>query len=290
MTKDLIRILDLVGRKAVPEPWAEGDNIPWSEPGFSERMLKEHLSQAHDLASRRFEAIDTHIEWIHQKLLEGKQSKILDLGCGPGFYASRLAKLGHECFGIDYSPASIKYATEQAGKEKLSCKYLHEDIRKADFGTGFGLAMLIFGELNVFQPADATAILKKANRALSEHGILLLEPHSFGVVKRIGEQPSCWYSAKSGLFSDRPHICLEESFWDSASDTATKRYFIIDASTGNVARYATTYQAYTDQQYRSLLKESGFEAIEFYPSLGEAKDKYQDDLIAIVAKKSSDGK
>ena len=120
MKNSVVRISDLVGREAVPEPWAEGDNIPWSEPGFSERMLKEHLSQAHDLASRRFEAIDTHIEWIHQKLLEGKQSKILDLGCGPGFYSSRLAKLGHECVGIDYSPASIKYATKQANKENLS--------------------------------------------------------------------------------------------------------------------------------------------------------------------------
>ncbi len=280
-----MKILDLIERKAVPEPWDEGDNIPWSEPGFSERMLTEHLSQAHDLASRRFEAIDTHIEWIHQKLLEGRQSKVLNLGCGPGFYTSRLAKLGHKCVGIDYSPASIKYAPEQAGKEKLSCEYLHEDIRKADFGTGFDLAMLIFGELNVFRPADAKTILKKANHALVGNGILLLEPHSFGAVKSIGEQPSSWYSAKSGLFSDKPHICLEESFWDSNSSTATKRYFIIDASTSNVTRHATTYQAYTDQQYRSLLKECGFEAIEFYPSLGEAKEKYQNDLIAIVARK-----
>ncbi|MHC4636268.1 MAG: class I SAM-dependent methyltransferase [Planctomycetota bacterium] len=280
-------ILDLVGREAVPEPWVEGDNIPWSEPGFSERMLAEHLSQAHDMASRRFETIDTQIEWIHQKLLEGKQSRILDLGCGPGFYTSRLAKLGHECFGIDYSPASIKYAAEQTAKEKLSCKYLHEDIRKADFGTGFGLAMLIFGELNVFRPADAKAILKKANQALSEDGIVLLEPHYFGVVKSIGEQPSSWYSAKSGLFSDKPHICLDESFWDAKSSTATKRYFIIDASTGDMARYATTYQAYTDQQYSDLLEECGFEAIGFYPSLGEDKGEHQTDLIAIVARKDS---
>ena len=280
-----MKILDLIERKAVPEPWSEGDNIPWSEAGFSERMLAEHLSQAHDLASRRFEVIDKHIDWIYQKLLESKQSKILDLGCGPGFYISRLAKLGHECVGIDYSPASIKYAAVQAGKEELGCKYLHEDIRKADFGAGFGLLMLIYGELNVFRPVEVATILKKANRALGENGIVLLEPHSFDVIKKIGEQPSSWYSAKSGLFSDKPHICLEEGFWDAQSSTATKRWFIIDASTGDLARYATTYQAYTDQQYRSLLKECGFEAIDFYQSLGEIKEEKQNDLIAIVAKK-----
>ena len=271
----------------MPAPWDEGDNIPWSEPGFSERMLTEHLSQAHDLASRRFEIIDTHAEWIHHKLLESKQSNILDLGCGPGLYSSRLAKMGHECFGIDYSPASIKYAAEQAAKEKLSCKYLHEDIRKADFGTGFDLAMLIYGELNVFRPIDAKAILKNARQALIENGTLLLEPHAFSAIEKIGKMSSSWYSAKSGLFSDKPHICLDESFWDEQSSTATKRYFMIDASTGDLACYATTYQAYTDQQYQSLLKECGFEAIEFYPSLTKAKGKHRTDLIAIAARKNS---
>ena len=63
MAKRAFCILDLVERKAVPEPWAEGDNIPWSESGFSGRMLAEHLSQEHDLASRRFEIIDRHTEW-----------------------------------------------------------------------------------------------------------------------------------------------------------------------------------------------------------------------------------
>ena len=280
-----MEILDLIERRAIPKPWAEGDNIPWNEPEFSERMLTEHLSQAHDMASRRFEIIDTHIEWIHHKLLKGTQSKILDLGCGPGFYSSRLAKLGHKCIGIDYSPASIKHAIEQANKEKLSCEYLHEDIRKADFGIGFDLAMLIFGELNVFRTADAKAILKKANHALTENGVLLLEPHSFGVIKSIGKQPSSWCSAKSGLFSDKSHICLDESFWDAQSNTTTKRYFIIDVSTGDVAHYAATYQAYTEQQYNSLLKECGFNSIEFYPSLAKTEGENQTDLIAIVAKK-----
>ncbi len=278
-----MKIFDLVMRKAVPQPWAEGDNIPWSEAGFSERMLAEHLSQSHDAASRRFEIVERHVDWIHNKLLAGKPGKILDLGCGPGFYSSRLAKLGHECIGIDYSPASIKYATEQAAKEKLSCEYLREDIRKAQFGGGFDLVMLIYGELNVFRPVEAESILKKANLALSKGGTLLLEPHSFGAVKSIGEQPSSWYSAKSGLFSDKPHLCLEESFWIPESSTATKRYFIIDASTGEAARYATTYQAYTEQQYQTLLNECGFKAIESYSSLGAAKDKPQEDMIAMVA-------
>lgn len=32
-------ILDIVEREPEPMPWAEGDNIPWDDPEFSERML-----------------------------------------------------------------------------------------------------------------------------------------------------------------------------------------------------------------------------------------------------------
>ena len=46
-------LADIVSRKTPPIAWAEGENIPWDDPAFSERMLAEHLSQKHNLASRR---------------------------------------------------------------------------------------------------------------------------------------------------------------------------------------------------------------------------------------------
>ena len=55
-------LLNLIHRTPVPEPWDEGEKIPWNEPGFSARMLKEHLSQDHDWASRRFVKIDAHVD------------------------------------------------------------------------------------------------------------------------------------------------------------------------------------------------------------------------------------
>ena len=280
-----MKLLDLVHRPVPPAPWDEGDNIPWNDPDFSERMLKEHLSQTHDAASRRIEKIEEQVEWIHHQVLLGRSTKILDLACGPGLYSSRLARRGHTCFGIDYSPASIAYAVNCADKEKLDCTYLHQDIRQAEYGAGFGLAMLIYGELNVFRPADATSILNKAQRALDSDGVLLLEPHTFAIVREIGEQPPTWYSAESGLFSDRPHLCLKESFWDPASDTATIRYFIVDASTGEVTRHAQSFQAYTEAKYRSLLTDCGFDDVEFFPSLIGVQDTTQNALMAIVARK-----
>ena len=34
-------ILDIVDRAPKPAPWSEGDNIPWNDPDFSDRMLAE---------------------------------------------------------------------------------------------------------------------------------------------------------------------------------------------------------------------------------------------------------
>ncbi len=47
----------IISRTSNPTPWSEGDNIPWNDPEFSERMLLEHLTQEHDLASRRLKRL-----------------------------------------------------------------------------------------------------------------------------------------------------------------------------------------------------------------------------------------
>jgi len=145
--------------------------------------------------------------------------------------------------------------------------------------------MLIFGELNVFRPADAQRILREATQALADDGRLLIEPHTEAAVRKIGERGRTWYSSEAGLFSDQPHLCLEESCWDPASTTATVRYFVADALTGDVARYAQSLQAYTNAEYQSLLNECGFDHVEFFPSLTGIQDETSSELMAIVAKK-----
>ena len=282
-----MKLPDLVGREPAPDPWTEGEKIPWHEPEFSRRMLDEHLSQHHDAASRRLETIERHVDWVHRVLLSGEPTRILDLGCGPGLYASRFAKRGHECVGIDYSPASIAHAREQAERERLRCSYRERDLRAADFGVGFGLVMLIFGELNAFPPGDARAILEKAHAALAERGLLLLEPHTFSAVQRMGERLPAWYSAPSGLFSDRPHLCLQESFWNPERRVSTQRYFVIDAATGEVSRHAESAQAYRDAEYRTLLLECGFSDVATHPSLLGEVDETQRGLVVLVARKGA---
>jgi len=278
-----MNILNILHRVSPPEPWAEGDKIPWHDPDFSRRMLREHLSQAHDAASRRAIIIDEHVAWIQREVLSNRSSRVLDLGCGPGLYSSRLAQRGHTCVGIDFSPASIEYARDFAQAQQLACDYRLGDVRRAEYGIGYDLAMFIFGEPNVFRPEDLQHILRKAYAALNEGGRMLLEVHTPEVVQRLGHQRATWYTLPQGLFSDRPHMVLFESFWDEAQRVAIERFYIVDAETAEVTPHSSSMQAYTDEQYRYALQIAGFTDITFYPSLIGRPDERQKDLIAIVA-------
>jgi SAM-dependent methyltransferase len=247
-------------------------------------MLDEHLSQEHDAASRRLAKIETQVDWIHSEILGRQSTRILDLCCGPGLYTSRLAALGHDCIGIDFSPAAIAYAEELNRTEGLSCRYLQEDVRRAEFGCDFELVMMLFGQVNVFRREEARALLGKARQALTNGGILLLEPQTLTAVERMGTAGTSWYSAAEGLFSSRPHLVLEENFWEAALKTATARYFVIDAASGPVTRHVITTQGYANDEYEALLKDAGFADIRYFPSLTGREDSEQKELFVICGK------
>ena len=280
-----MNLIDLLRRASVRAPWTEGSEIPWHAPEFSERMLHEHLSRQHDAASRRLQKVSAHVAWMHRALLGERPSKVLDLCCGPGLYTSRLARLGHECVGVDYAPASIAYAVRLAHEEKLRCIYLQEDVREARFGAGYGLAMLIFGEFNTFHPSDARQMLRRVHTALQDEGTLLLEPLRLDAMERLANSGSRWHSASEGLFSDRSHLYLEGRFWDEQSRTHTTRYFVVDAASGQVEAHALTQQAYTQDDLHELLVECGYHQVQFYPSLLGVSDESQSDFFAVSARK-----
>lgn len=280
-----MNIQDIVGRTPVPQPWAEGEKIPWNDPDFSQRMLAEHLSQRHDAASRRTDLLEAQVAWIQENVLGGRPTRILDLGCGPGLYTSRLARLGHTCVGIDFSPASIGYAKESAAKEWLACHYHLADIRQTEYGTGFGLVMLLFGEFNVFRREDARQILRKAHAALTPGGRLLLEPHTLDAVEKLGAEPRRWISQTGGLFSPKPHLLLTESHWDGTLQVTSERYFVVDAASGEVTRHAASMQGYTPAQYRQLLIECGFVSMEIVPSISGKMDERQSAFCGVLARR-----
>lgn len=279
-----VRLADIVNRTPSPMPWEEGEKIPWNDPDFSRRMLAFHTGQANDAASRRADIIDRHVGRIHDAVLSGRPSRVLDLGCGPGLYTERLARHGHMCTGVDFGPASIAYAREQAAADTLACTYHEADIRTlADLPLEpVDLVMLIYGEFNVFRREDALRILASARRLLRPGGHLLLEPHTFDLVRKVGKEPASWYSSPSGLFHEGPHLLLKENRWDAEAKVAIERYYVVDAATGDVTLHASSMQAYTPEAYTELLAEAGFCAPRWYASLAGDGGPVQEGLVALV--------
>lgn len=278
-------ILDIVNRNQRPEAWSEGDKIPWNDPDFSARMLREHLAQDHDAASRRLETVERHVAWIHGRLLQGRPARMLDLGCGPGLYAQRLAMLGHSVVGVDFGPASIEYAREQARQAGLTVDYRLGDARQVDFGGPYDFVMMIYGEINAFNPADAALLMRKACAALKPGGVLLLEAQTFEAVKDEGHAAPGWFSASSSLFSDQPHVYLEEHFWDDALHATTFRYYVIDAASGQVTQCSSSSKAYTDEEFTAQLEQSGFEDVQFLPAMGDDMTETRQTFFPIVCRR-----
>lgn len=248
----------IIGRDNPPSDWQTWSKIPWDEPGFSTRMLANHLSQEHDWASRTNTVIDGQVAFIHAQLPFG--ARILDLGCGPGLYTSRLSTLGHQCTGVDFSPASINYARELPGADSIT--YIHEDIKSFQAAGTFDAVLLLFGEINAFSLRDAAIILENAVLALRPEGKLFIEAHSFEAVKEIGILPLAWQTLKTGLFSDRPHLYLEEHFWNEALAIAMTRYYILDADSNETSEYPALMQAYSNAQYAEMLQFAGLARVE----------------------------
>lgn len=276
-----MNLRDLLDRQP-PEPWSHGGKIPWHEPGFSARMLREHLSQEHDLASRRFAKIDAQVEWLDREILPA-HARVLDLGCGPGLYTSRLAGLGHSCVGIDFSPSSIEYARSDAKSQSLDCTYILEDLLTAGFGSGFDAVLFLYGEFNTFPPEQALQILAGIRESMNPGGRVVLEVHSEELVRRLGTPPPSWHVSERGLFADEPYLCLIDRAWDEAGRTSAERYTVLRASSNQVDTYVCTTQAYTDSEYVNLLVSAGFISVQRPPTPVDAQVDVGGGLVMITA-------
>lgn len=278
-----MNLIDLVALGTKVAGGEKGAKIPWDDPDFSRRMLENHLSQEHDWASRRQEIITKHTTYITKHLNLG--ARILDMGCGPGLYTQRLAESGFHCVGVDFSPASIEYAKQQAISSSLDIDYVLRDIREYRNDTPFDCIYMTFGEFNVFTRQDGAAIVENCSRMLRKGGTFILEAHTYEAVREIGTAPAAWQRVASGLFSENPYLCLQENTWNIEDSSALSRYFIIDAASAIVQQYASFTQAYTFDEYSGMLDMAGFRTMQALREEWPSGEDFKDTLQVFCCKK-----
>ncbi|MEZ7198187.1 class I SAM-dependent methyltransferase [Pseudodesulfovibrio karagichevae] len=242
--------------------WDDGYKIPWNDPAFSARILKEHLSQEHHLASRKLSVIEAQSAWIAARF-PAPGPAVLDLGCGPGLYARHLAPLCRRYVGLDFSPASVAYARQHG---PAGCEFRLADVTGADFGGPFDLAMMLYGEFNVFSPAQARRLLAEAHGALAPGGLLLVERQRFEAVRAVGLGPAVEVRApEGGLFADEPYVCLTENDWFEEEAVARQRFLVRIEGCAEPVAYRSTTKAWTGAEMAALLLEAGFADVAGYP-------------------------
>lgn len=242
-------------------PWRDGDNLPWDDPAFSERMLREHLDQAHGAASRQRPELLRQVDWLWARLGLEQGARVLDLTCGPGLYAAELARRGAQVTGIDFSPASIRHAREWAEACGVvgRCRFVEGDVRQAmtgQVGAGYDAALFLYGQLAVFRREEAARLLRQAAAALCPGGRLAVELLDFARIDR--ESSSWWFTDDSGLWGDQPFLCLGERRWDAELRASIDRFFVIDLGTGRLQEMGLSDNGYATDEMLALLHSAGF--------------------------------
>ena len=281
MEKAIITLNNLINSSGDP---GNGREIPWSNPDFSKRILRDQLNPDTDIASRRPAATNKLVQFIHHHLLGNKTTTILDLGCGPGLYSHGLAEFGHRCTGVDKSPAAIEYANHIATEKNLNCNFIQANFIESELDNGYGFAMLTFGDFNSLLRKDGKTLIQKVFHSLNPGGIFLLEGLTIESVREIGEREPGWLIFESGMFSDKPYLYLDKYVFNEAENSASAHYFILN-SAGVIDHYRQNYIGYSDDEYQHLLLDAGFESVEFYRDFAPGSHDFADDLQMIVARK-----
>jgi SAM-dependent methyltransferase len=181
---------------------------------------------------------------------------VLDLGCGPGLYAARLANAGLQVTGVDYSHRSIEYAKNYADEANLNITYRYQNYLELSDEDRFDAALLIYGDFCPLNPQQRARLLKNVHRALKPNGKFALDVSTRECRRKYGNKNG-WRAVASGFWKPGPHLLLEEGFDYPEQSVWLDQYTIIEAD-GKLSVYRNWFQDYTPEAITAELSQGGF--------------------------------
>ncbi len=235
-----------------PPPHAEGTHPLWTEPHLAASMLQAHLDPGTDAASRRPETIDATVAWLTTVLPPG--GRVLDLGCGPGLYTSRLARAGFDVTGVDWSAGSLAHAREHSPE----VRYLRGDYRELALAEHFDAVLLIYLDLGVLSPADLRRVLERVRGWLGSSGVFVCDVAT--AAHRAGsEGRQEWGVQTGGFWSAERHLWLTRTLrYDAegeAGPTYLDEHIVVTADETRV--YRVWERSFTPESLRAEFAAAG---------------------------------
>ena len=260
MSEKQLDILARLGALAAREPSLDQwSHFPWDDPAISRRILNFHLDPDGEQASRTYPQIEAEAAFLDGLITDvfGRPGHVCDLACGPGLYAMRLAASGHRVTGVDYGPAVIAYAKQQAAKRKVAVEFLLDDIRTVNFpNEHFDATILVYGQANAFPEAELRALLRKMQAWTAPDGLLLIDLASkWQLMEDIGRS---WMVRERSALCDHRHLWLEEKRFYRAQKMQVHRIFVFDLVGNQLDEFRICHRAYELPEVELLLRETGW--------------------------------
>jgi SAM-dependent methyltransferase len=269
-----------------PAPFDAGAELDWGEPEYARRLLREHLDQSHDGASRRRTVIAQHIRRL-RRLLPKPPARILDAACGPGLYAVELARLGHHVVGVDVSAPALRHARSliHEAHPRGSAHFVQGDLRTVDLAPGaFDAALLVYFVLEAFPRPEQSRVLARIAESLEPGGVLIAE------LRLRPQQPpgrlDWWDVVPNSLLSDKRHLLLGDSVYDPRRHTYVLRDVAV-FDDGTVAVRQTSGWLCPFKSIPRLFQRAGFDAVAIHDGWSTAEGSPLSESLLVVARRGN---
>jgi SAM-dependent methyltransferase len=102
---------------------------------------------------------------LWKELAGAEPRDILDLGCGTGRVAIRLAKAGHRVTGLDSDPGFLEVTAQRAGEQGVEVETVVADARSFDLGRTFDLVLAPMQLVQLFRGSEERLSMLRSAKA-----------------------------------------------------------------------------------------------------------------------------
>jgi SAM-dependent methyltransferase len=204
------------------------------------------------------ETTDEEASTVWNLLGLGEGTEVLDLACGHGRIANRLAGMGARVTGLDATPLFLDLGRADANRRGVDVEYVHGDMRSIPWTERFDAVVSWFTAYGYFDDAQNRAVLGQVHRALRPGGRFLVE-----LIHKDGILPH-WVPATVTEVDDG--ILIDQREFDPLSGRVKARWTIV--RNGRVRRSSFFTRLFSFTELRDWLHDAGFGTIEGYAGDG----------------------
>ncbi|MEM9038744.1 MAG: methyltransferase domain-containing protein [Actinomycetota bacterium] len=212
----------------------------WTDPHTSARMLEFHLDESVSLSSRPTEFITRSCRWLTDLLALRPTSRVLDLGCGPGLYANRLAATGAEVVGVDISERSIRHAehtadhaaddpADHSADHTATPTYVLGNYLDAQVPGEFDLVLLAMYDLCALSPSQRSRLLVRVRSWLRAGGRFVVDVYGIESLRERTESITEAPNLMDGFWSSEPYHGVLATYVYEDERVVLDRYVIVES-------------------------------------------------------------